>query len=112
MYKQVTNWAHHRIFELLSFNPHAITLAAPLLQNMSLKELYLHLDSHEITSVLEVEGIKNTEISSLKISLEVSLKVLKKDSPESLEFFFLMGLLPGGVSEQELDELYGEGWET
>jgi hypothetical protein len=41
------------MFEILKGHPHAISLAAPLLQNKKLKELYELLNSDEIMNWLE-----------------------------------------------------------
>lgn len=44
---------NHHMFEILKGHPHAISLAAPLLQNKKLKELYELLNSDEIMNWLE-----------------------------------------------------------
>jgi hypothetical protein len=69
---------------------------------MKIKDLYLLLTSKEMHDVLKVDGISDSTVASLRLSLEASIKVLEKEDKESLRFFFLMGMLPGGVTEDEL----------
>lgn len=61
--------------------------------------------------VLKVDGINDSTVASLRLSLEVSIKSLEKENSQSLQFFFLIGLLPGGVYEQEFKDLWGIDWE-
>ena len=56
--------------------------------------------------VLKVDGIEDSTVASLRLSLEVSVKVLQKEEPEALNFFFFIGMLPGGIEEDELAELW------
>jgi hypothetical protein len=78
---------------------------------MRLKDLYLMLNSKEMHDVLKVEGITDSTVASLRLSLEASIKILEKDDLECLRFFFLIGMLPGGVYEQDLEAVWGEGWQ-
>ncbi len=66
----------HNLFKLLGGNPHAIILAAPLLMKMDLKSLYQLLNSKEMHEVLKVDGISDSTVASLRMSLEVSIKLL------------------------------------
>lgn len=61
------------MFEILKGHPHAISLAAPLLQNKKLKELYELLNSDGIINWLENEGYKNDPMGSLKVSMDISI---------------------------------------
>lgn len=101
----------HHLFKLLSGNPHAIILAAPILLKMSLKELYMLLNSKEMHDVLSVDGITDSTVASLRLSLEATIKIIEKEDKESLEFFFLIGMLPGGVSDDELNDIWGSNWD-
>lgn len=74
---------------------------------MTLKDLYLLLNSKEMHDVLKVDGIKDQTVASLRLSLEASLKFLSSEDNQSLRFFFLIGMLPGGVYEQELERIWG-----
>ena len=51
-------------------------------------------------------------MASLRVSLEASIKVLEKDDKEALSFFYLVGMLPSGIFEEELKDLWGPGWEV
>jgi hypothetical protein len=62
------------MFEILKGHPHAISLAAPLLQDKKLKELYYLLNSEEINEWLENQGIKDGAVGSLKVSMDISIK--------------------------------------
>jgi hypothetical protein len=66
---------------LFGGNPHAIILAAPLLMKMKLKELYMLLNSKEMHEVLKIDGIKDSTVASLRLSLELSIKILEKENP-------------------------------
>lgn len=49
----------------------------------------------------------------MKISLEVSINYIKKSKIEALDLFMLIGLLPGGIKQPELNELYGSNaWKS
>jgi hypothetical protein len=43
---------------------------------MKLKELYMLLNSKEMHDVLQVDGIKDSTVASLRLSLEASIKIL------------------------------------
>jgi hypothetical protein len=57
------------------------------------------LNSKEMHEVLKVEGISNSTVASLRMSLEASVRIVEKQSKESLSFFFMIGLLPSGINE-------------
>lgn len=48
--------------------------------------------------------------ASLRISLEMSIKTLSKNDTKTLEVFKFLGLLPGGVNQNELTELWDDEW--
>jgi len=100
----------HEFFKLLGGNPHAVILAAPLLIKMRLKELYDLLSSSSMNEVLRVEGIQDSTVASLRVSLEASIQILEKEDAESYNFFFMLGMLPGGATGEELESMYGESW--
>mmetsp|Transcript_10357 Transcript_10357/g.10388 ORF Transcript_10357/g.10388 Transcript_10357/m.10388 type:complete len:304 (-) Transcript_10357:33-944(-) len=108
--KSSSKLEEHHILHLLGGHPHAISLAAPLLQDKSLKELYSILNSYDILDVLGSDHIEGKLIAPLKVSLETSIEHMKINDPDSLKLFCLMGLLPGGCSEEDLDELWGKNW--
>jgi hypothetical protein len=81
-------------------------LAAPLLIKKSLKELYILLSSDKLISSLAVDGVKDQAIASLCLSLEISVTILEKDDHDALAFFYLIGLLPGGIFKYELPSIW------
>ena len=97
----------HHMCELLAGHPHAISLVAPLLQNKTLSELYKLLNSQDIMNVLRDEGI-GAPLASLKVSLDTSIKHMLSIQPRAIKLFCLIGLLPGGCSEDDLTILWGK----
>jgi hypothetical protein len=67
----------HHLFKILAGNPHAIILAAPLLHKKSLKDLYMLLNSANLTESLAVDGVTDSTVASLVISLEASISILQ-----------------------------------
>ncbi len=86
-------------------------MAAPLLQDKSLKELYSILNSYDILDVLGTDEKEGKQIAPLKVSLETSIDCMKSNDPEAVKLFCLIGLLPGGCQEEDLDRLWGNDWQ-
>ena len=61
------------------------------------------LTSDELCNLLKKEQIQDTMMASLTISAQVSIHYIRENDPESMDLFFLLGMLPGGVSTTELD---------
>ena len=55
-----------------------------------------------MTELLKVEGIHDSSVASLRVSLEASLTVLEREESETYSFFYMMGLLPGGITHKNL----------
>lgn len=102
----------HHFFNLLGGNPQSISLVAPLLtdpsQCLSLDGLYELLQSQQIYDILNKKDTPNQVLMSLKICAQISIQHFQENDQESMELFFLLGLLPGGISNFELDELWVE----
>lgn len=96
----------HPFTVLLGGHPQAISLAAPLLEYKSLKELFYAFCDSNVMDALEVAGSKNAS-TSLRVSLELSINQMKKSMPEALHLFSFIGLFPGGVAEEELTQMWG-----
>jgi len=45
--------------------------------------------------------------TSLRVSLELSINHMKNTMPEALNLFSFIGLLPGGVNDEELTQMWG-----
>jgi hypothetical protein len=52
---------------------------------------------------LRIEGMEGTPLASLKVSLDTSIKHMSTNEPKALRLFCLIGLLPGGVTEEDLN---------
>ena len=72
----MSNLAKHHLFKILAGNPHAIILAAPLLLNKRLIDLYKLLNSEKLLEVLKVDGVTDSTVASLCLSLEASMIML------------------------------------
>ena len=68
------------------------------------------LNSNEIMDWLRIEGMEGTPLASLKVSLDTSIQHMTEHSPKALQLFCLIGLLPGGCTEEDLDYLWGKNW--
>ena len=102
----------HPFTALLGGHPQAISLAAPLLEYKYLKELFYAFCDSNVMDVLEVSGSKNAS-TSLRVSLELSINNMKNVMPEVLNLFGFIGLLPGGVTDDELTKMWGNSkWMT
>ena len=44
------------------------------------------------------------------MSLETSIEHMKETDPEAIKLFCLIGLLPGGCTESDLNWLWGNSW--
>ena len=53
---------------------------------------------------LESNNIKGDSMGSLKVSMDISIQQLTETE---LKFFYLIGLLPGGCTESDLDIMHG-----
>ena len=93
-----TSLEKHHLFKILAGNPHAIILAAPLLHKKSLKELYMLLNSDSLTECLAIDGVTDSTVASLILSIEASVSILQKEDEYALQFFYMIGLLPGGIN--------------
>ena len=103
--------SNHPFILMLGGHPQAISLAAPMLENQTLSELFQQLLDSNIMDALSFKGKQS--YTSLRISLEVSIKNIKKNNPEALDLFKFIGLLPGGIKQTELTNLWGStSWKS
>jgi len=89
---------NHHFLKLLNGHPQAIGLVASLLQNHTLSEVYEKtredmLDTFKIPGVSEEDSYK----TSIKSSLDISIEFLRKTHYDTVRFFAMFGLLPGGI---------------
>jgi hypothetical protein len=101
------NLIDHPFTSLLGGHPQAISLAAPLLRDNSLKELFIAFCNSNVMDVIDdCSNMRNSQ-TSLRVSLELSIDRVRQKNTNVLDFFGLVGLLPGGASKEELNELWG-----
>lgn len=65
------------------------------------------------SNILDALGSQGKQsYASLRLSLDISIQYLKRNDFEALTFFKFIGLLPGGVEEDELTQIWGsKSWE-
>ena len=103
--------SNHPFILMLGGHPQAISLAAPMLEYQTLSELFQQLLDSNIMDALSFKGKQS--YTSLRISLEISIKNINKNNPQALDLFKLIGLLPGGIKQTELTELWGDNsWKS
>lgn len=104
--------ASHPLLRFLDGHPHAITLAAPLMQDRSLDEVQALVESG--VDELRVQGLPAATRSAsdtLAISLQASLEHLRAMDPFAVVCFALVGLMPGGMLATDVDRIWGcTGW--
>jgi len=102
------------ILRLLGGNPHALRLAAPRLETWSLARLRQELDAApmDVLRVADVPPDELDSVRSLERSLSVSVGYIRSASPEAVRLFGVMGLLPGGAFNKDLDVIWGDGWHS
>ena len=110
----------HDMFKQLSGNPTSICMIAAMLKNPLIKkneanplvDLYMRIKSEKDIVISElvddgrnVHRMHKNEMS-LKVSAEMSLKLLEENSPEDMSLLYFLGCLPGGVKESQLKKMY------
>lgn len=102
----------HHFFTLLNGNPQSIILVASLLadpqKKLTLKQVYKMLTDDQLFKLLSEEGIEETMLVSLRLSAQLSFQVIQESDPESMDLLYLLGLLPGGITSNDLDYLWGK----
>ena len=91
----------HKLMQLLSGHPQAISLAAALLNTKTVSELY---------SQLALSSVQPNEMLSLRSSLELSIECLKNVNEDSIRFFKLMALFPNGATSSEYRMIWGNDY--
>lgn len=108
-------FSNHQFMELFGGHPQAITLGAALLYERSLKDLYNYLKSNSIVNVLHLDPYlsdrEKKTFNSLKASLDASWTILYEKNKNAAKFFSVLGLLPGGASEEEFQAIWGDNWQ-
>ena len=56
--------------------------------------------------MLKTDKIEDSMMISLRLSAQVSIQFIQDSDPESMDLFYLLGMLPGGIAPQDLDFLW------
>ena len=97
----------HPFFKNFSGHPHAITLIAPMTRDYSLVQLHELVNSK---SFMESSQNESHQLNSLTMSLQASINNIIKKKPKAIDMFSLIGLMPGGVSQESLSKIWGSDW--
>mgnify|MGYP000844135314 CR=1 FL=1 len=109
--EQVKQLEDHHLFVLLGGHPHAIAMHAPYLQNHKLADLYKNILSMFNSQHFKKKITSRNPTHSLKVSMDISTQRIREECPEALELFCILGLIPGGLTEQDLTALWGsDSW--
>lgn len=108
-------FSNHQFMELFGGHPQAITLGAALLYERSLKDLFNYLQTNSIVNILHLDPYlserEKKTFNSLKASLDASWAILYEKNKIAAKFFSLLGLLPGGASEEDFQAIWGDHWQ-
>jgi len=104
----------HAFFELFGGHPQAITLAASLLDEKRLKEVFLHLKENSVINAYdygsEISERDKKSFNSLRCSLDISWDSLMKKNENAGKLLAFFGLFPAGIQEEELARLWEKGF--
>ena len=106
--KQYSQLINHPFAELLGGHPQAISLAAPLLKDNSLKELFYAFCESNVLDVIDDPSVGQNPCTSLRVSLELSIERVRKNNEAALNLFGLIGMLPSGANKEEITEMWGD----
>ena len=66
------------------------------------------LTDDELAKVMKQEGIADSMLASLRISAQLAIQTIQDNDPESMDLLYLLCLLPGGISHDDLDYLWNK----
>ena len=61
-------------------------------------KLYRLLTSQQVFDMLKTDKIEDSMMISLRLSAQVSIQFIQDSDPESMDLFYLLGMLPGGIA--------------
>ena len=106
-----SNLINHPFSKLLGGHPQAIALVAPMLEQLSLTELFKKLLESNIIDFLENSG--KQMFTSLRASIDILVKKISKTNPKALDLFKLIGMFPGGIRQVDITDLWGnKSWQS
>jgi hypothetical protein len=109
--QRISRIEDHPLCSMLSGHPGSISLLAILFKNRTLLEFYrLLCKMIEEPGLLRDVSQINSE-NTLQISLIAMTNHLKRENPMAIELFAVVGMMPNGVYERDLNRIWGnEKW--
>ncbi|CAD8119890.1 unnamed protein product [Paramecium sonneborni] len=107
----IQKFSNHALFQILDGHPQGIILSSGLLENYTLKELYQQLSYKQLMDLPISSRVTEEERRSLRVSLNLSWANLDERYEKAAIFFGMLGLLPCGIYNDELNDVWGPGWE-
>ncbi|CDW76896.1 UNKNOWN [Stylonychia lemnae] len=100
----------HQLFKIICGIPSSALILAKLNQKLTLKQIYNLSVSREVKQVVSSDGIKNNSLLGLRILVEIIINHIDNEDPKTVQFFFLIGQLPGGIKDKELQKIWGSDY--
>ena len=97
----------HLFESLLGGHPIAISLAGSIYANKTLNDLYDTLVKSTILNSL-TEGTAGRSLVSNNLTLSLNLSLKLYNDKKIYDFFHMMGYLPGGAREEDIDQIWQE----
>jgi len=91
--------AHHDFFKYFEGHPGVIRLIASMTKDKKLTQLHNQMKSKRLNWVAG-EG---HPYHAMITSIEASINNLNSKRPEAIQLFYLISLMPGGVSRYDLE---------
>ena len=93
----------HPLFRTLNNHPFSISMIARTSKNKSLDELDAHIKSEEFKQTVTNEAHC---LSKFGKALDSSVKYIYGKNKDTLDFWFLVGKLPGGLTKIDLSKIW------
>lgn len=99
------NGYQHLFESLLGGHPIAISLAGSIYANKTLNDLYDTLVKSTILNSL-TQGTAGRSLVSNNLTLSLNLSLKLYNDKKIYQFFHMMGYLPGGAREEDIDQIW------
>jgi hypothetical protein len=106
-WKKFESFYDHPLFHILAGHPYTVSLVAPLLQDSSntlsviFQKLSKMLGSQDLVGQNSINPLH-----SLRNSIKASVEQVRNVDPRAIQLFCLIGLLPSGITSDDLTELW------
>ena len=101
--------SEHTLFQRFEGHPQAIRLVASMTMDHTLAELYQVVTSKGFGLGQKCES---HPFHSLVGAQEASIKHLNLKDPKAVKLFILVGMMPAGVIDIDLEHLWGHNWQS